>query len=92
MEAAECGTAAEGGRGQKESEGRGKGSSRCGVLDLIQINFPKLFQTILCEYCEIYCPTEERKKAKQSYQESLQNVATVRQQASVSSFHISSEL
>lgn len=32
--------------------------------------------------------TEERKKAKQSYKESLQNVATVRQQAAVS--HLSS--
>lgn len=31
----------------------------------------------------LMCP-EERKKAKQSYQESLQNVATVRQQAAVS--------
>lgn len=30
--------------------------------------------------------TEERKKAKQSYKESLQNVATVRQQAAVSHF------
>ncbi len=28
--------------------------------------------------------TEERNKAKQSYKESLQNVATVRQQAAVS--------
>lgn len=32
--------------------------------------------------------SEERNKAKQSYQESLQNVATVRQQAAVSHFAV----
>lgn len=32
---------------------------------------------------------EERNKVKQSYQESLQNVATVRQQAAVSHLHSS---
>lgn len=31
--------------------------------------------------------SEERQKTKESYQESLQNVATVRQQAAVSIFH-----
>lgn len=35
----------------------------------------------------MWLSTEERNKAKQSYQESLQNVTTVRQQAAVSHFH-----